>query len=100
MTGRMTFRTFPTAFKLAAIKRLEANVTLSGPLSLIFNAVTIDRSPVAAMPNTGCCNAEQCAQTLIKKSKLVLLANEIYPRLCCVAAISFLAVPGATTEAR
>jgi transposase len=24
MTGRMTFRTFPTAFKLAAIKRLEA----------------------------------------------------------------------------
>jgi transposase len=24
MTARMTFRTFPTAFKLAAIKRLEA----------------------------------------------------------------------------
>ena len=24
MTDRMTFRTFPTAFKLAAIKRLEA----------------------------------------------------------------------------
>jgi hypothetical protein len=60
MTDRMTFRTFPTAFKLAAIKRLEAgaailrlqaNVTLSGPLSLIFNSVTIDRSQFAAMPN-------------------------------------------------
>jgi hypothetical protein len=36
-------------------------------------------------------NIAQCltsAQTLIKKSKLVLLANEIYLRLCCVAAIS------------
>jgi diguanylate cyclase (GGDEF)-like protein/PAS domain S-box-containing protein len=34
-------------------------------------------------------NIAQCltsAQTLIKKSKLVLLANEIYLRLCCVAA--------------
>jgi transposase len=28
MTDRMTFRTFPTAFKLAAIKRLEAGEAL------------------------------------------------------------------------
>ena len=28
MTDRMTFRTFPTAFKLAAIKRLEAGAVL------------------------------------------------------------------------
>jgi hypothetical protein len=27
MADRMTFRTFPTAFKLAAIKRLEAGET-------------------------------------------------------------------------
>src|SRR6202140_4284453 len=29
MTDRMTFRTFPTAFKLAAIKRLEAGEAVS-----------------------------------------------------------------------
>jgi hypothetical protein len=28
MTDRMTFRNFPTAFKLAAIKRLEAGVAV------------------------------------------------------------------------
>ena len=33
MTARMTFRTFPTAFKLAAIKRLEAGEAVL-PLAL------------------------------------------------------------------
>jgi len=53
-------------------------------------------------PLAGCQIAQYLtsAQTLIKQSKLVLLAYEICLRLCCVAAISFLAVPGVTTEAR
>jgi hypothetical protein len=40
------------------------------------------------------------AQTLIKKSKLVLLANEVPPTMLRCSAISFLAALGAITEAR
>jgi gamma-glutamyltranspeptidase len=45
-------------------------------------------------------NCLTCAQTLIKKSKLVLLANEIPPAMLRRNAISFLTALGATTEAR
>jgi len=40
------------------------------------------------------------AQTLIKKSKLVLLANGVPPAMLRRSAIQFLTAPGTTTEAR
>jgi hypothetical protein len=61
---------------------------------LLFEAREVPLRPMRA-------TSPASAQTLIKKSKLVLLANEIDLRLCFVcSAISFLLTRDAMTEAR